>query len=133
MLVSTTVESVLSLLPRVTFNDRASSTARSLSNASVCGPIWFAQRISGWCRREHSPDTQPTELPQDDRIADEMLGLLVAPYIFYPSFGCVVWMTPIGAEDGFRSSALRWLVWNRPSAPVRRPPTAHRDRRLVAA
>ena len=35
MLVSTTVESTLSLRPRVTFSERANSTARSLSAATV--------------------------------------------------------------------------------------------------
>jgi len=45
MLVCTTMLSTLSLRPRVTFNERASSTARSLSAATVCAPITFAQRM----------------------------------------------------------------------------------------
>ena len=43
--VSTTIASTLSFLPRVTFNERANSTARSLSAASVSEPIWLAQRM----------------------------------------------------------------------------------------
>src|SRR5215207_7437681 len=45
MLVCTTMLSTLSLRPRVPFNERASSTARSLSAATVCAPITFAQRM----------------------------------------------------------------------------------------
>jgi hypothetical protein len=41
------------------------------------------------------------------------------------------WMTPTGSEDGFGSSASRWLGWNRPSTPMETL-TAHRDRRRVA-
>ncbi len=43
--VSTTVESTLSFLPRVTFEERASSTARSLRAVSVSGPMVFAHRM----------------------------------------------------------------------------------------
>jgi hypothetical protein len=45
MLVSTTVPSTLSLRPRVVFSERANLTARSLSDATVCEPITFAQRM----------------------------------------------------------------------------------------
>jgi hypothetical protein len=45
MLVSTTVESTRSFLPRVTFRERANSTTRSLSAAIVSGPIVLAQRM----------------------------------------------------------------------------------------
>jgi hypothetical protein len=45
MFVSTTVESTLSFLPRVTFKERANCTARSLSDATVLGPIVLAQRM----------------------------------------------------------------------------------------
>ena len=38
-LVSTTVESTLSFLPRLTFTERAVELARSLSDATVLGPI----------------------------------------------------------------------------------------------
>jgi hypothetical protein len=44
-LVSTTVESTLSFLPRVTFKLLANSTACSLSDATVSEPIWFAHLI----------------------------------------------------------------------------------------
>ena len=45
MLVSTTMPSILNFLPRLTFNERASSTARSLSAPTACEPITFAQRM----------------------------------------------------------------------------------------
>ena len=44
-LVSTTVASTLSFLPRVTFSDLASSTTRSFKDAIVSGPIVLAQRM----------------------------------------------------------------------------------------
>jgi len=46
MFVSTTIESTLSLRPRVTFSERANSTARSLRAVSVSGPIVCAHRMS---------------------------------------------------------------------------------------
>jgi hypothetical protein len=37
-----------------------------------------------------------------------------------------------GAEDGFETSAARWLNWNRPSVPMGAL-TANRDRRVLAS
>src|SRR3712207_7067366 len=64
MLVSTTIESTLSFLPWLTLSERASSTARSLSDATVSEPIWFAQRIrvvssgAGSRSEEHTSELQ---------------------------------------------------------------------------
>ena len=73
MLVSTTVPSMRSLRPRLTFRERANSTARSLSDATVSEPIVLAQRM----RVVSSGDLQiePPELPQDDGIVHESLGV----------------------------------------------------------
>lgn len=45
-MVSTTVPSVLSFLPRVALCSKANETARSFRRSSVSGPISFAQRMS---------------------------------------------------------------------------------------
>jgi hypothetical protein len=47
-------------------------------------------------------------------------------------FRYIIWTTPKRAEDGFETSAARWLDWNRPSALLEAL-TANRDRRELAA
>ena len=41
----------------------------------------------------------------------------------YASFRHIFWMMPVGAEDGLRRLAYRWLSRNRPSASLEAPTT----------
>jgi hypothetical protein len=80
MFVSTTIPSILNFLPRVAFREWANSTARSFRAQTVSEPITFAQRIKV-VSVGRSLQVESRELPQDDRVVDESLGLLVAEVV----------------------------------------------------
>ena len=79
MFVSTTVPSVLSFLPRVTFSERASSTARSLSLSCLRSDQVCPSDEGGVVRS--ALQIEATKLSQDDRIGNEVFGVLIAPSI----------------------------------------------------
>ena len=80
MLVSTTVPSVLSLRPRVTFSERANSHGTVVESRNGLRTDRVRPTDEGGVVGS-ALEVKPTELPQDDRIGDEVLGLFVAPPI----------------------------------------------------